>query len=300
MRTLLRFHSAPFLSLFLFRSFFSRRCPIFAHPLNPFSTGWLYFDHGAKQARRSPLSLPFILVFFVGITLGLFGGGGTILLLPLLVYLFSIDLGQAIPIAQLTLFFASVAAFIPPARRGEVDARVALTLGLAGIVFAALGALVSPLIPPAALLIFFSLLMLTAGARMWFAKNPEEEGGQCRPRSALLIGSLIGFISGMTGAGGGFLLVPSMIMFCGIPMQKAIGTAFLVIALQSLSGFLTQITHTSIDLAFTASVIGLSAAGGVVGGMLSRRINVNILKRAFAVFILIIGLFVLFQEIVSL
>ena len=246
------------------------------------------------------MSLPYALVFLVGISLGLFGGGGTILLLPLLVYLFSIELGQAIPIAQLTLFFASAVAFIAPARRGEVDARVAFTLGLAGIVFAALGALVSPLIPPKLLLTFFSLLMLGAGVRMWLAKNPDQEGDQCRPRSALLIGSLIGFISGMTGAGGGFLLVPSMIMFCGIPMKKAIGTAFLVIALQSLSGFLTQITHTSIDLGFTSAIVGLSAAGGVVGGMLSRKIDVNILKRAFAVFIVIIGTFILIQEIFSL
>lgn len=243
--------------------------------------------------------LPYALVFLVGVTLGLFGGGGTILLLPLLVYLFSVDVGEAIPIAQLTLFFASMVAFIAPARRGEVDTRVALTLGIAGIVFAALGALTSPLIPPKLLLSFFALLMLAAGVRMWLAKNPEEEGGQCRPRSALLIGSIIGFISGMTGAGGGFLLVPSMIMFCGIPMQKAIGTAFLVIALQSLSGFLTQISHTSIDPGFTALVVGLSAAGGVVGGMLSRKMDVNTLRRAFAVFIVIVGSIILIQEIFS-
>lgn len=243
----------------------------------------------------------------IGLTLGLLGSGGSILTVPVLVYL----LGHADKVAiaeSLAIVGAiSLVGVFPYARKRQVNWRSVILFGIPGMGGAYLGAWLSVFVSGALQLVLFSLVMLLA-AGMMLRRAPaglsEETAGTHAPHpwwQIVLEGIIVGIVTGLVGVGGGFLIVPALVILGGLPMRQAVGTSLLIIALKSLSGFVKyQAVLASLGTAVNWQVIGVFVAVGIVGivigSQLSQRLEQQTLKRGFAVFLVIMGLFVLGQE----
>jgi uncharacterized membrane protein YfcA len=239
----------------------------------------------------------------VGLALGLLGGGGSILMLPLLVYVAGVTPAAGVTMSLLAIGATSAVALVPHARAGRVQWKTGLTFGVAGMAGAFLGALLSGLVPPWATLSGFALLMLWTGWRMLgsteqAACTGSVSAGSCSTSRALLQGALVGVLAGLVGAGGGFLVVPALALFGGLAMREAIGTSLLVIAMQSSAGFVSHIVqHVDVDwrLAFLTTLTAI--AGSVIGARVSTRVPQESLRRAFGGLVVVLGVFVLCAQL---
>lgn len=220
----------------------------------------------------------------IGLALGLLGGGGSVLTVPVLVSVVGIAPGQAIATSLLIVGVASATGALAHARRGRVDLRVGLAFGLTGMVGAFAGGSVARLVPGALLLALFALLMLATGVAM-LRRPAAIEPAAARPRAPstiAVIGATVGFVTGLVGAGGGFVIVPSLVLFAGLPMAQAVGTSLLVISMSALAGFVGHLGHVSLDLAKTLPFAGVVVVGSLLGTMLASRVPQAALRRAFA------------------
>ena len=223
----------------------------------------------------------------IGFVLGLLGGGGSILTVPALVYVVG-QSPQAAVTASLIIVGANsaIGALIHRAQ-GTLNWRVALVFGGAGMVAAYLAAGLSKLFAPTTLMILFALLMLIVGLIMILRQAPQGGAREGRGLLATLIsGLLVGALTGLLGVGGGFLIVPALVMLVGLPMRQAVGTSLIVIAMNSLAGFMGHLDGPSIDLL----VVGIFAAAGIIGtfagARLAQRLKPELLRRGFALFII--------------
>jgi hypothetical protein len=232
----------------------------------------------------------------VGLSLGLVGGGGSILMVPILVYAARLPPHHAV---ALSLPVVGATAGIGAALRwqaGEVRLREGLLFAAAGIAGAPLGALLTPLLPGPTLLALFALLLGTVGIGMWREGKPGEpavSAASCRPAVCLSIGFAVGCLTGFLGVGGGFLIVPALLQFARLPVRDAMGTSLLVIAVNAAVGFLA---HAGAAVAYGSLAAGLTLAaiGGLVaGGRLARRFDAGGLRRAFAVLAVAVAAFML-------
>lgn len=258
--------------------------------------------------------LGYVAAVLMGLTLGLIGGGGSILTVPILVYLF----GQSATVATGTSLVvvgttALVGAF-SYLRRSEANLRVAFTFGLPSIVAVYLTrAYLMPAIPERvplgvaspdrdqAILVLFALLMLGTSFSMIrhrpSAKNPPEKEpirvARSPARKAVLTigeGALVGMLTGLVGAGGGFLIVPALVLMTGLPMRTAVGTSLLIIAAKSLIGSVGDVqSGLPIDWSLVGAITALAVVGITVGTALSARVPADRLKKAFGVFVLLMG-----------
>lgn len=251
----------------------------------------------------------------VGFSLGLTGGGGAIFAVPLLIYGIGLPAREAVGVSLLTVSVTAVVGLIQRTRRGLVEFPTGLLFAVAGMLGAPGGAWLSRQMPEWLLLALFAGLMLTVAARMWIkaadseARLPvldDNAGPTCRrdpagklrltSQCALLlgvIGLVTGVLTGLFGVGGGFIIVPALVMFSGMGMQRAIGTSLLVISLVSAMGVANHlVAGNSLSQApavlFTAGGVG----GLLAGGRLSQRVSGPILQRVFAAAILLVALFV--------
>lgn len=246
-----------------------------------------------------------ILAALVGVSLGLLGGGGSILTVPILTYVLGMEPREAIASSLFIVGATSAASMIGHARAGRVRWKTGALFGVAGMAGAFAGGIVGGYIPGAVLMILFAIMMIvTATAMIRGRKNHDPEGAtpERKPPLAriLLDGFLVGIATGLVGAGGGFLIVPALNLLGGLPMAIAVGTSLLVIVMKSFAGlggylFSTQL-NWPIVLAFTATAI----AGSFAGVALAGRIPERALRRGFGFFVLAMGAFVLVQEIPSL
>lgn len=247
------------------------------------------------------LWIELLLGFSIGLSLGLLGGGGSILTVPALVYL----VGQT-PQAAVTTSLAIVGANSLMGAsfhqtQGTLNWRVALTFGWVGMLTAFLASGFSKLLPPSVLLIAFAVLMLVIGIFLLVRKDVQETDGSEKPLWVTLVsGATVGLLTGILGVGGGFLIVPALVVLVGLPMQMAVGTSLVVITMNSIAGLLGHIHDGSIQplliLVFTVS--GL--AGTFVGSRLARYLPAKKLQTFFAVFVILLALFLLvdnFQKI---
>ncbi len=183
------------------------------------------------------IALTVALAVAVGISLGLLGGGGSILTVPLLTYVADLDAKQAIAMSLLVVGVTSTIGAIPHARADRVRWRVAVIFGLAAMTGAYGGGRLAHFIPGTVLLIAFAAIMIMAGIAMLRGRKEAVETDRRLPvLKVLLLGVGVGVISGLVGAGGGFLLVPALALFAGLPMPTAVGTSLVVIAAQSYAG----------------------------------------------------------------
>ncbi len=242
--------------------------------------------------------LALVLSILIGVSLGLLGGGGSILTTPILIYALDVETKAAIATSLLVVGVTSIAGVVQHARAGNVEWRTGLIFGAAGMAGAYAGGFVAGWIPAKVLMGLFALMMLaTAGAMFRGRKDP---GGAAKGQAVwkiVLDGLVVGVVTGLVGAGGGFLVVPALALLGGLPMQRAVGTSLLVIALKSFAGFAGHATHVTVDFQLAALVAGAAVVGSFAGSRIASLVPPDALRRGFAGFVLVMGGFVLYQQL---
>ena len=244
-------------------------------------------------------ALTIVLAVFVGISLGLLGGGGSILTVPLLAYVAGMEPKHAIATSLLVVGVTSAAGAIAHARAGRVQWRVAALFGLAAMTGAYGGGRLARFVPGTVLMVAFAVMMIAAAAAMLRGRRniPGTDAQRHIPLfkiAALGIG--VGAVSGVVGAGGGFLLVPALALLAGLPMPAAVGTSLVVIAMQSFAGLAGHLATEHIDWRLAAMVTGAAVVGAVVGGQLIARVDPNALRKFFGWFVLVMASVILAEE----
>jgi uncharacterized membrane protein YfcA len=186
----------------------------------------------------------------IGVALGFFGGGGSILTVPLLVYVFGLDPKQAIASSLLIVALASISGAFQHARAGNLRPRTGFVFGGAGMAGADLGARAGAYVDGGVLILLFASMMVITALAMWRGGTdpaPALEPGPGATARLMAQGLAVGAFTGLVGAGGGFLIVPALVLWAGLPMAAAVGTSLLVIVLKSAAAFLGYVTHVDVD-----------------------------------------------------
>ena len=253
----------------------------------------------------------------IGISLGLIGGGGSILTVPVLVYLFHVDPVLATAYSLFIVGLSSLVGAFPKYKAGMIDLKTALVFGVPSIiaVFLTRKVLV-PAIPATlfevagvsvtkalAMMILFAVLMVAASVSMIRDKKKEEQAAE-EPRvfnypMILLEGAVVGVLTGLVGAGGGFLIIPALVMLSKLPMKQAVGTSLLIIAAKSLIGFTGDVMENAgqMDWTLLSVVTSLAVVGIFVGNQLSKKIDGSALKKGFGWFVLVMGIYIIIKEL---
>ncbi|WP_431903546.1 sulfite exporter TauE/SafE family protein [Micromonospora carbonacea] len=246
------------------------------------------------------LALTVGLAVLIGISLGLLGGGGSILAVPLLVYVADLPAKEAIATSLLVVGATSAVGVLPHARAHRVRWRTGLVFGLAGMTGAYAGGRLAAYVPAAVLLTGFALMMLATAVAM--IRGRRDAGDRPVPHElavprVILDGIVVGLVTGLVGAGGGFLVVPALALLGGLPMPVAVGTSLVVIAMKSFAGLAGYLSTVSIDWGLAAAVTAAAVVGSLAGGRLAGRIPEAVLRRAFGWFVVVMGVFVLAQQL---
>ncbi|HEY7718802.1 MAG TPA: sulfite exporter TauE/SafE family protein [Pedococcus sp.] len=245
-------------------------------------------------------ALTIALAVFVGLSLGLLGGGGSILTVPLLVYVAGLPTKEAIATSLLVVGATSAVAAVSHARAGRVQWRTGLLFGAAGMAGAYAGGRLAELVPGPVLLVAFALMMLATAVAMLRGRRSGASRGvhDTLPVGRVLLdGVVVGLVTGIVGAGGGFLVVPALTLLGGLSMPVAVGTSLLVIAMKSTAGLAGYLSSVQLDWGLAAMVTAAAIAGSLVGGRLSGRVHPERLRQGFGWFVLAMAAFILVQEI---
>lgn len=239
----------------------------------------------------------------IGALVGLLGGGGSILAVPALVYAAGQDLPQAVATSLLVVGITAVVALLPRLRAGQIAWRIAALFGIAGVATAFAGAAVNRLLPADVVLALFAALMVGAGLRM-LSEKPNTgaacavDGGRvnwrrCLPRT-LAGGLVVGFLTGLLGVGGGFLIIPVLFLL-GLSMETAIGTSLLIVAVNSAAGFAAHAGDAPLDVPVTAAFTAVAVAAALAAGRLGTRLDTTRLRRWFAYLVFAVAVGILVQ-----
>ncbi|MEQ7127093.1 sulfite exporter TauE/SafE family protein [Actinopolymorpha sp. B11F2] len=244
----------------------------------------------------------------IGVLLGLLGGGGSILAVPALVYGVGMPLRTAIPTSLLVVGISALTGVFPRLRAHQVQWRIAAVFGTSGAGAAFAGAAVNRLVPPQIVLLGFAALMVAAGLRM--LREQPEIGGDCAlpgggvnwrsclPK-AIGAGAGVGFLTGLFGVGGGFVIVPALVLLLGLPMTVAIGTSLVVIVINAAAGFLAYTGHAALDYTLAAAFTGTAVVGSLTAARVATRLPAHQLRRWFAYLVLLVAALVVGQLIVT-
>jgi len=257
----------------------------------------------------------YIASLVIGISLGLIGGGGSILTVPVLVYLFKVEPVLATAYSLFIVGLSSLIGAVPKYKQGQVNLKTALIFGLPAIaaVFATRKFII-PLIPNTVfsvgdfvvtksilMMVLFAILMVFASVSMIRDKKKTEESEIEEQKfnypMILLEGAVVGILTGLVGAGGGFLIIPALVLLSKLPMKQAVGTSLLIIAAKSLIGFTGDLSHYTMDWKLLLIVSGIAVAGIFAGDALSKKIDGNKLKKGFGWFVLVMGIYIIIKEL---
>ncbi|ROP44693.1 sulfite exporter TauE/SafE family protein [Pseudokineococcus lusitanus] len=245
------------------------------------------------------LVLPLALV--VGLSLGLLGGGGSILAVPLLTYVAGMEPHEAVASSLVVVGVTSAVAALSHARRGNVRWGTGLLFGAAGMAGAFAGGVIGSRIPGAVLMVAFAVMMLATAAAMLRGRRARSGAGEGaherKVARVVLDGLAVGLVTGLVGAGGGFLVVPALVLLGGLGMPAAVGTSLLVIAMKSAGGLAGYLTGVSLDWTLVGAVTAVAVVGSLLGARLVPLVPEAALRRGFGVFVLVMGLVVLVQEL---
>lgn len=245
------------------------------------------------------------LALLMGVTLGLFGGGGSILTVPVLTYVVGVAPRTAFAASLLIVAFTSTVALLTRRRSGQVEWRTGWGFGLAAMLGAYTGGHLSRYLPEALLLFGFGALMLLTAVAMLRGRPRAKGASGLLPKglprmNIALYGLGVGLVSGLVGAGGGFLIVPALVLFGRMPIQKAISTSLLVIAMQSTAGFLGHVGEVAIPWLPVAAMALLASFGSTIGGRLQAHVRPETLQRGFAWMVMSTALVMLAHQTAAL
>lgn len=249
----------------------------------------------------------------IGVALGLIGGGGSILTVPVLVYLFAVD---AVLATAYSLFIVGATSVVGSASyfmKGLVNVRTAVVFGIPSIIAVFLTrAFIVPAIPndvfsvgefivtkSILLMLIFALLMIFASYSMIKKDKPQDAKSDKQVFNyplILLEGALVGILTGLVGAGGGFLIIPALVILSKLPMKEAVGTSLVIIAAKSLIGFFGEGGESEIAWGFLFTVTAFAILGIFIGMALSKKIDGKKLKPAFGWFVLVMGIYIILKE----
>ena len=252
----------------------------------------------------------------IGLVLGLIGGGGSILTVPVFVYLFHINPVTATAYSLFLVGITSLVGTVRNLRQKKVAVKTAVIFSIpAFLTVYATRAFVIPALPEVLIaykqfqvskdlfiMLVFALIMLFSSVSMIRSKTTKEnEDKVVRNRSFWIVveGTVVGFLTGLVGAGGGFLIIPALVLLAKLPMKQAVATSLLIIAVKSLIGFLGDVQNSVIDWNFLLFFSALSVVGIFIGQFLGQRIKGERLKQLFGWFVLIMGGFILYKELIA-
>lgn len=252
-----------------------------------------------------------VLSIVIGLALGLLGGGGSILTTPLLVYVAGFDAKQAITASLFVVGVTSVVALISHARAGRVQWRTGLIFGVAGMVGAFIGGQVGQHLPGALLLAAFSVMMAVTALAMIRGRRATAQGHHAGlPLFRIVLdGLIVGLVTGIVGAGGGFLVVPALALLGGLAMPQAVATSLLVIAMKSFAGFFGYLLtfggesvvslnpETEVNWTVTLIVTAGATVGAVIGSRIAGRVHPDTLRKGFGWFVLVMAVVILGQQV---
>lgn len=249
------------------------------------------------------LLIPSVLGYVIGLVLGLLGGGGSILTVPALVYILGQTPQVAVTASLMIVGVNSAVGAMFHSKQGTLNWRVALAFGGVGMVTAYFAAGLSSLFSATVLMTAFATLMLIVGIFMIIrpAKNTQARPDAERSWAKVIgAGAVIGVLTGFLGVGGGFLIVPALVMLVGLPMQQAVGTSLVIIAMNSLSGFLGHLGETSMEVSLLLIFVVTGLLGTFTGTRLAQYIESKQLQRLFAGFILVLATLLLADNVTKL
>jgi uncharacterized membrane protein YfcA len=251
----------------------------------------------------------------IGISLGLIGGGGSILTVPVLVYLFAVSPVTATAYSLFIVGATSLIGAYQKYRDGMVDIKIGLIFGAPSIVAVYLTRKwLVPAIPSSLfevggfevskdimLMLLFAVLMVFASISMIRNKKVAAESKPIKMNYPMILleGSVVGVLTGLVGAGGGFLIIPALVLFTGLQMKLAIGTSLLIIAAKSLIGFTGDLSNMQMDWSLLFIVTSIAIAGIFIGNRMSKSIDGNKLKKGFGWFVLVMGVYIIIKELMG-
>jgi uncharacterized membrane protein YfcA len=259
----------------------------------------------------------FSAAILIGVSLGLIGGGGSILTVPVLVYILGVDPVLATAYSLFVVGSTSLVGAGTYMKKGLVNYKTALVFAIPSFIAVFLTrkflvpALPDPLFTVGeaiitkniGIMVFFALIMLAASFSMIKGKKggdaAEEEEVKFNFPMIALEGSVVGVITGIVGAGGGFLIIPALVILAKLPMKMAVGTSLLIIAAKSLIGFLGDLSSQTIDWQMLLIFTSLSIVGIFIGSALSKKINEQVLKTGFGWFVLVMGIYIITKELLA-
>ena len=254
----------------------------------------------------------YIFAIIIGVLLGIMGGGGSILSVPTLVYSFGMSTTEATMVSLFVVGITSLVGAVDYFRKRLVDIKAVLYFGIPSVVgVVAVRRLFVPALPNVLfnisgfsvskdkfMLVIFAVLMLISAYKMLIPAKGKVESKSSFPMLALVLrGLIVGGITGLIGAGGGFLVVPALVMFLRMEMKEAIGTSLFIIALNSLIGFGSSMGQVEINWSFLAVFSALAVIGVVIGTFFAAKIDSKKLKSIFGYFVLLMGSFIMVKEI---
>ena len=260
--------------------------------------------------------LGYIASLLIGLSLGLIGGGGSILTLPVLVYLFGVSPTLATAYSLFIVGAASLVGAWPKHKEGLINYRTALVFGVPSIAAVFITRkFILPAIPSdlfsvgdlavtkdLLLMVLFAVLMVAASFSMLKSEKPQKTSvnGPQQFNYPLILaeGTVVGILTGLVGAGGGFLIIPALVVLSKLPMKQAVGTSLLIIAAKSLIGFTGDLlTGKAMDWTLLITVTVIAIAGIFLGNALSRKVDGAALKKGFGWFVLVMGAYILLKEL---
>ncbi|KRE64986.1 hypothetical protein ASG92_18570 [Arthrobacter sp. Soil736] len=247
------------------------------------------------------LLLVLALSVVIGLSLGVLGGGGSILTVPILVYVAGFEAKEAIAASLFVVGVTSSVSVFSHARGGRVMWRTGLIFGAAGMAGAFVGGLLGGHIPGQILLIAFAIMMVATSVAMLRGRRKKSDGAapvrhELPLGRVLLDGAVVGLVTGLVGAGGGFLVVPALALLGGLPMSVAVGTSLVVITMKSFAGLAGYLTTVHLDWGVILGVTTAAIVGTLIGSRLAGNIPEAALRKAFGWFVLAMGTFVLIQQ----
>jgi uncharacterized membrane protein YfcA len=231
-----------------------------------------------------------VLAAMIGLSLGLLGSGGSIITLPVLVYVAHIPTHQAVGMSLVIVGGTSALGTLLNLRQGAFDWRAATFFSVSGMAGAFVGAKFTHLVSAPMLMFLFGALMLVVGIRMLQSGEPESVSRECRPLRCLGVGVAVGWLTGFLGVGGGFLILPALVLFAGLEMKPAVGTSLAIIAVNCIGGLIGQLRYVNLDWQLTLGFLLAAITGMFAGSALAKQLSAAVLRRGFACCVVLLGI----------